>query len=196
MESIPKTLGEARERYLTRATLKSRHTVAAYRQSVKLFLTFLDETRGSGVLPLQQQETPAAEIPLNALAPGDAPILLAFAEWLLREGHYKASTVRLRLAGVGRWLQYLDDYGWLPADFPLAKALRMVRDELKTHRKGSGSAPEPPRGVEELLTYYESSPSHRDGKISTFPTPVTAGGNWSGCATTPWSGPWPKAAAA
>lgn len=155
MESIPQTLGQAQERYLTRATLKSRHTVAAYRRSVQLFFTFLDKTQDSGVLPLQQQGIPAPEIPLDVLGAGDAPILLAFAEWLLSEGDYKPATVKLRLAGVGRWLQYLDDYGWLPPDFPLAKAQRMVRDELRTHRQGRSGAPEPPRGVEELLTYYE-----------------------------------------
>ncbi len=155
MESVPKTLGSARDRYLERATLKSKHTVAAYRQGIARFLDFLDATAGRGALPIQQLEGPAASLPLSALSPGDAPILLAFAEWLLGEFGYASSTVRLRLAGVGRWLQYLADYGWLPAEFPLAKAQRMVRDELRAHHKSRASAPEPPRGVEELLTYYD-----------------------------------------
>ncbi len=162
----PVTLGHARDRYLERATLKSRHTVAAYRQSIDCFIGFLDATASRGHaprtgVPIQHRAEPAVDMPLDVMAPGDAPVLLAFAEWLLTDPHdpsdprpYAASTVRLRLAGVGRWLQYLDDYGWLPPDFPLAKALRMVRDELRAHRQSSARAPEPPRGVPELLTYY------------------------------------------
>jgi site-specific recombinase XerD len=162
MAKTPKTLGDARDRYLERATLRSKHTVAAYRQSIASFLSFLDDTVGDGNLPLQQREPPAEGLPLTVLGDRDAPILLAFAEWLLSEPTdetdprpYAPSTVRLRLAGVGRWLQWLDDYGWLPHRFPLAKAQRMVRDELRAHRRTRSGPPQPPRGVEELLTYYE-----------------------------------------
>ncbi len=169
MDTIPKTLGEARDRYLERSTLKSKHTVDAYRQSVTTFLTFLDQTRGKGALPIQQQEGPAEELSLSTLAEGDAPVMLAFAEWLLGDPAdsndprpYSAATVRLRLAGVGRWLQWLADYDWLPAIFPLAKAQRIVRDELRAHQRTRSGAPEPPRGVDELLTYYQNlKPSKR-----------------------------------
>jgi integrase len=96
------------------------------------------------------------------LGSADAPILLAFAEWLLAVPDvpddprpYAPSTVRLRLAGIGRWLQWLDDYGWLPPRFPLAKAQRMVRDELRAHQRTRSGPPQPPRGIEELLTYYD-----------------------------------------
>jgi site-specific recombinase XerD len=155
METGTLTLGGARDRYLARATLKSRHTVAAYRRGIACFFEFLEETAGSGPLPIQRLTAPVADIPLDSLSAGDAPVLLAFAEWLLSESGYAPATVRLRLAGVGRWLQYLDDYGWLPAEFPLAKAQRMVRDELRAHHHGRGTAPEPPAGIEEVLEYYE-----------------------------------------
>jgi integrase len=162
MAEAPTTLGAARDRYLERATLRSKHTVAAYRQSIACFLEFLDRTAGRGNLPIQQEEPPAEELTLSGLSSADAPILLAFAEWLLGEAEdkddprpYAPSTVRLRLAGVGRWLQWLDDYGWLPSRFPLAKAQRMVRDELRAHRRTRSGPPQPPRGVDELLTYYE-----------------------------------------
>jgi site-specific recombinase XerD len=162
MSEAPTTLGTARDRYLERATLRSKHTVAAYRQSIASFLRFLDQTAGRGNLPLQQKGPPAERVPLSALDSGDAPILVAFAEWLLGDAEgdddprpYAPATVRLRLAGVGRWLQWLDDYGWLPPRFPLAKAQRMVRDELRAHQRTRGGPPQPPRGIEELLTYYE-----------------------------------------
>ncbi len=162
METAPQTLGQACDRYLERATLKSRHTVAAYRQAIASFFEFLDRTAGLGLLPIQHRPEPAEEIPLPALKADDAPLLLAFAEWLLGPPAdaddprpYAPSTVRLRLAGVGRWLQWLDDYGWLPAGFPLAKAQRIVRDELSAHKRTRSGAPEPPRGIDELLTYYQ-----------------------------------------
>ncbi len=155
MEASPHSLGGARDRYLARATLKSRHTVAAYQRGITCFFEFLASTAGRGPLPIQHLAGPVADIPLASLSARDAPVLLAFAEWLLSESGYAPSTVRLRLAGVGRWLQYLDDYGWLPADFPLAKAQRMVRDELRAHNHGRGTAPEPPAGIEEMLTHYQ-----------------------------------------
>lgn len=161
LQSAPRSLGEARDRYLERATLRSPHTVAAYRQSISCFFHFLEATAGRGTLPIQQLGGSAADLPLSALSAADAPVLLAFAEWMLRNPNnpddprpYAPGTVRLRLAGIGSWLQYLDDYDWLPTRFPLAKAQRMVRDELRAHQKGAGGAPEPPRGVDELLTYY------------------------------------------
>ena len=88
-------------------------------------------------------------------------MLLAFAEWLVSPPSdsgdprpYALATVRLRISGVSRWLQYLDDYGWLPAAFPLAKAQRMVRDELGAHKGTRSGPPEPPRGIDELLEFY------------------------------------------
>lgn len=158
----PKNLGEARDRYIQRSTLKSPHTVAAYDQSIACFIDFLNKTMGKGALPIQRSETPADEIKLETLAPGDAPLLLAFAEWQLSESTdpddsrpYAPATVKLRISGVSRWLQWLDDYGWLPPAFPLSKCQRMVRDELQSQRKTHTGAPEPPRGIEELLTFYQ-----------------------------------------
>ena len=154
-EKAPLTLGDARDRYLERATLKSKHTVAAYQQSIATFLTFLDETQRRGTLPIQRKGGPAEDLQMTDLGENDAPVLLAFAEWLLSDPGdlhdprpYAPATVRLRLAGVGRWLQWLDDYGWLPAEFPLAKAQRIVRDELRAHQQTRSGAPEPPRVVD------------------------------------------------
>lgn len=159
--ATPVTFGEARDHYLARATLKSRHTVAAYRRSIECFLEYLDSMRGIGSLPILQRLEPAELTPVNALSPADAPLLLAFAEWLLDDSvppddprTYAASTVRLRVSGVSRWLQYLDDFDWLPSDFPLAKAQRVVRDEIRTYQRSGRRAPDPPRGVQELLTYF------------------------------------------
>lgn len=158
------TFGEARNAYLHRATLKSEHTLAAYQRALELFMDFLgDRTAPSHRLPIQQQAFILPdEIPLAALGEHDAPIFLHFAEWLLSPSSgktgdkrpYSVSTVQLRLAGVQNWFQFLDDHGWLPTQFHLAKAKRIMRDELRGHSRRS-SAPQPPEHIEEVIYYYD-----------------------------------------
>jgi integrase len=162
----PKTItfGEARDLYLQRATLKSGHTVDSYRRAAELFLDFLAERKTGNRLPIQQVTfvTPD-DIALTALSENDAPILLHFAQWLLSPSSgktgdrrpYKPATVELRIAGVQNWFQFLDDHGWLPADFKLAKAKRIVRDELSGRPSRSGP-PRPPDHIEEAIYYYDT----------------------------------------
>lgn len=164
MSLTPITFGQARDAYLQRATLKSRHTIEAYRRAIELFLTFLaDDSPSWQALPIMhQQAVTAADIPLSALSEGDSPILLYFAQWLLnpasgREGDqrpYKPSTVELRLAGVMNWFQFMDDHGWLPSSFRLARARRIVRDELRGRSRRSGP-PQPPAHIEEVIYFYD-----------------------------------------
>lgn len=164
MSRTPITFGQARDAYLQRATLKSRHTIEAYRRAIDLFLQFLaDKSPSWRLLPIThyQVSTPD-DIPLSALSEGDAPILLYFAQWLLSpsSGHlgdhrpYKPSTVALRLAGVLNWFQFMDDHGWLPTGFRLATARRIVRDELRGHSRRFGP-PQPPAHIEEIIYYYD-----------------------------------------
>ncbi|MEN8098592.1 MAG: tyrosine-type recombinase/integrase [Chloroflexota bacterium] len=178
MANRPTTFGKARDQYLSRATLRSEHTVAAYQQSIDSFLMFLDDKRPDGAIPLLQRTDTAKETPLAAMSASDAPVLLAYAEWLLKDfgsgpglKAYSPSTVRLRIAGVGRWLQWLEDFDWLPVEFPLAKAQRMVRDELKAHKPSRTGAPEPPQGIEELLQFHANllPPRHLADKASNDP---------------------------
>lgn len=157
------TLGTAMDSYLQRATLKSPHTLSAYRRAIEQFLEYLEDRANAARLPIQQNRfTSAADIPISQLSDKDAPILLHFAQWLLSPNSgrsndkrpYKESTVELRVSGVQNWLQYLDDYGLLPTTFPLAKARRMVRDELR-HKTASFSAPRPPDYIEEVIYFYD-----------------------------------------
>jgi len=160
------TFGSARNAYLQRATLKSDNTIAAYRRGIELLLEFLGDRAQRGRLPIHGRAASTPEdTPLSALTADDAPILLHFAEWLLssasdRPGDnrpYKVTTVELRLAGVQNWFQFMDDHGWLPAAFPLAKARRIVRDELRGRPRRSGP-PQPPDHIEELIYYFDHLP--------------------------------------
>ena len=158
------TFGEARDAYLNRATLKSAHTLSSYRRAIELFLTFLKDRSDDYKLPIQEDHIHQSEdIPLKALSEGDAPIFLRFAQWLLSPSSgtsgdkrpYKPATVELRIAGIQNWFQFLDDHGWLPADFKLAKAERIIRDELRSQPSRSGP-PSPPEHIEEVIYYYDS----------------------------------------
>ncbi|MBN1565042.1 MAG: tyrosine-type recombinase/integrase [Anaerolineae bacterium] len=165
------TFGEARDLYLQRATLRSQHTLDAYRRSIELFFAFMEDRQVARLLlPVQQRSyTLADDLPLNALSEDDAPILLQFAQWLLAPNSgktgdrrpYKAATVELRVSGVQNWFQYLDDHGWLPADFQLSKAKRIVGDELR-NQTPENAPPQPPEYIEEVIYYYDSQqpPKH------------------------------------
>jgi integrase len=169
VHSLPKpdrglTLGEARDAYLQRATLKSPHTMAAYRRAIELLFEFLGDRSAVHRLPVQKTfYTVADEIQLAALTKDDAPILLHFAQWMLSPGSgrsgdkrpYKPSTVELRISGVQNWLQYLDDHGWLPPEFQLARARRIVQDELQG-RARQFTPPQPPGHIEEVIYYYDA----------------------------------------
>jgi site-specific recombinase XerD len=155
---MAETFASARDRYLNRATLKSAHTVQAYRRAIDLFVQFLGDPQEHGALPIQRYAAPTAgRVPLSALSEDDAPLLLHFAQWLLTRRSYKLSTVRLRLAGVRRWFQFMDDYNWLPSAFPLAKARRILHDELSARTAGADTGPkEPPPHIEEAIYYYDT----------------------------------------
>jgi integrase len=150
--------------YLNRATLKSSHTVDSYSRAIDLFFSALSDRSTASVLPVQKTHyVSVEEIPLDTLSDDDAPMFLHFVQWLLSPGTgkkgdkrpYKPSTVELRLAGVLNWFQFLDDHGWLPPSFRLAKATRIVRDELRAKPAHSGP-PRPPEHIEEVIYYYDS----------------------------------------
>jgi integrase len=158
------TFGEARDAYLNRATLKSEHTLSSYRRAIDLFLTFLKDRSDTYKLPIQETyPLQPEEMPLRALSENDSPIFLRFAQWLLSPNTgnsgdkrpYKPATVELRIAGIQNWFQFLDDHGWLPAAFKLAKAERIIKDELRSQPPHSGP-PSPPEHIEEVIYYYDT----------------------------------------
>jgi integrase len=85
-----------------------------------------------------------------------------FALWL-RNDHaaiHKPATVRAYCAGVVSYFEWLDDMARLPADFPFARALRRLNNLLQKRSEFTVSQqpPEPPPGIDEVITYYDTLP--------------------------------------
>ncbi|MBN1287022.1 MAG: tyrosine-type recombinase/integrase [Anaerolineae bacterium] len=148
------TFAQVRDRYLNRTMFRSQNTIDAYRRAIDLFLEFLGDPTAMRDLAIAGHPYLGGEqVPLDALSAGDAPIFSQFAGWLSKDKDSADSSVRLRLAGVQRWFQFMDDYGWLPPDFPLSKARRIVRDEFKA-AVHDGPKESPPN-IEEAIYYYD-----------------------------------------
>jgi site-specific recombinase XerD len=161
----PTTLGESFQAYLNQGEVKSAHTLAAYTRSVELLFKFLAD-RGGTPLPVQQRHyLMPEEIELAALSPDDAPIFLRFAEWLLSPGHegdrrdkrpYALATVELRVAGVLHWFQFMEQRGWLPGNFWLFQASRLVHDYLKARQARQEKLVSEPDQLETVVGYYNT----------------------------------------
>lgn len=157
------TLQEARDAYLQRADLNSRHTVQSYERAIDLFLEFLGDRRARELLPLQKTQfvTPG-QIAVDSLTADDSPIFSHFVGWMLSASTgsagdrrpYKPSTVALRLAGVLSWFRFMDDQGWLPGAFKLARARRIVSEQALLPRAGPGDLLRRPEGIAKLIAYY------------------------------------------
>lgn len=167
--SAPQTLGEAFEQYLNRVSLKSAHTQAAYSRAVDLFWQFLQDKRGKNALPIQKPTTVLAqEIPLKRLSKNDTEIFKRFAQWLMETPKVKAhkldkrpyalATVKLRIAGIQHWFQFMRDSDWLPKGFLLDEAIYQgqifLRDkEDTTVIAGPSSFNE---DMHRVVTYYDT----------------------------------------
>lgn len=127
------SFGEARSRYANEARVKSSHTLDAYLRAVDLFLAFLGDRHFAKQLPIQRYAVPTvADCPIEKLTALDEPLLKCFAEWLQTPSEsdnrpYAASTVELRLAGVMRWFEFIEERGWLPDDFSLKNAVEQIK---------------------------------------------------------------------
>jgi integrase len=161
------TFGQARDLYFNRADVRSQHTLDSYSRALDLFFAYLGDRSFPRVLPIQQQHyLTIADIPLSLLTNDDTPVLLHFARWLASPGSeakggrrpYKPATVELRLAGVQNWLQFLDDFGYLPAGFNLSKAKRLAKEERIDMEPGNTVSVQLPDGIEAVIYYYDTLP--------------------------------------
>lgn len=136
---------KARDAFLA-SLVRSRHTIRNYKRGIDLFIG-------------DHQDAPHfSPTPLPDLSADDISILNRFTQWMLDKRNLAPATVRLYMSGIKRWLEWMGVYDYLPADFPLTKALWALSDALAgrifdVERK----PPEPPEGIEQAVTYYESA---------------------------------------
>lgn len=149
--------------YLNRAGIKSAHTLAAYSRSIDLFFIFLADHNQPSLLPIHHfPVVPQQRSPINFTAE-DTPIFLRFAEWLMLPSSgggdkrpYAIATVELRVAGIQHWFQFLETQQWLPADFSLVEANRLVRNHLKPRHEAIKKAVSPIANLEPVIYYYDT----------------------------------------
>jgi len=159
------TFGSARDAYSQQASVRSEHTLSAYKRAVDLFLLYLNDRTFAERLPIQAQpSTSAEELPLHKLGVGDAPLFSNFVRWLQTPPKqqekadrrpYARATIELRLAGALHFFDFLKMKGWLPDGFPLQTAIELVHSlsPQDSPQKASNPAQEKV-DMAALLEYY------------------------------------------
>ncbi len=155
------SFGEARLQYANHAAIKSAHTLEAYKRAIDLFLAYLDDRQFEPLLPIQAHTLPtAAEGLLAKLTAQDEGIFQCFALWLQtpdgKKRPYSTSTVELRLAGVQRWFEFMEQQGWLPEGFSLKNAVALSKNrpsEKKPIAEVKAVAPKP--DLSHITTFYD-----------------------------------------
>jgi hypothetical protein len=115
------------------------------------------ENYGRG-LDLFIEYAPAA---LGALDADHHGVLVRFVRWLQTKRHsrgtgYSPASIRLYVQAVRAWFEWMNVNGYLPAAFSFEVALYNLRQGLKSGTlKQAHEAPEPPQGIDEVITYYD-----------------------------------------
>jgi site-specific recombinase XerD len=156
------SFGEAQTLYINKADIQSRHTMDAYSRAIDLFMDYLNDKGFSKQLPIQTLALPtAADYPIEKLTAADQPILQYFVEWLQTPSEhdrrpYADSTVELRLAGVQRWFEFMQESGYLPDVFSLEVAIECTKNRRtrQTHTR-EAKAVEVIQDLSALLRYYD-----------------------------------------
>lgn len=81
-------------------------------------------------------------------------ILVEFNAWLTRH-HYAEQSKRTYLAYVTEYLRYAQDAGWLPADFPMERAVYRKRKRIE---RAAYPIPQPSDRIPEIISYYDKTP--------------------------------------
>ncbi len=136
------------------ATLAVRQqTVETYRHALKRLAEFIAETRYGRE---DEQNTPLPHpIPVAGFRDD---LLVAFHEWMVQKRRYSPATIQTYLAGVQRFLVWLDAHDHLPPDFHLGKAQSRLAAARGRFRSPRATAHDPDPGLPRIVTYYDSLP--------------------------------------
>ncbi len=166
------TLQEAFEYFRAQSNL-SASTLTMYARAARLLYRFLE--RSDSATPLSTAGPEAAGRSLAELGASrqDVNLLAWYVTYLGREvestkprrgqspddRRLQPATVRLYGQAVITWFEFLADELLLPARFPAPAALARARRRLRTFvptTEARDSAPEPPKGIEEVIHAFDS----------------------------------------
>ncbi len=123
-------------------------TVETYRHALKRLAEFIAET---GYLPAPLPHP----IPVTGFRDD---LLVAFHEWMVQKRRYSPATIQTYLAGVQRFLVWLDAHDRLAPGFHLGKAQNRLRAARGRFRGPRATAHDPDPGLPRIVTYYDSLP--------------------------------------
>lgn len=119
-KSQPRSLPELIQTFFTQRLIHQRglspHTVASYRDTIRLLLTFVEQRTGRG--PTQQQ-----------LSDWEAPTLLLFLDYLEQQRHCQPCSRNIRLAALRTFMRYVAQQ----EPSALALAQRALAIPMKRH---------------------------------------------------------------
>lgn len=170
MSQQAETLQDAYTYFQAQSNL-SPNTLATYGHAFQHFLTFLKEAPLAERLSLGGPDPAARRLKTLGSRREDVNTLLWFVNYLgndvrstpgphpaARPGPLEPATIRLYGQALLTWFRFLVDELLLPEAFPTTGAIRKAQRLLRTYVPASEArdgAPEPPRGMEELLAAYD-----------------------------------------
>jgi integrase len=142
----PLTYSDARDEFLS-VLNRDPKTEQVYRRAIDLFLEF-------------------EPTPLHELGIRDQNVLPRFIRWLRKREinragvtrrDYAESTIRVYLQGVRKWFGWMNANRYLPSTIDYAGIVYNTNEAMHENSlRGQTEAPEPPKGMRELLTYYDT----------------------------------------
>ena len=153
--------------YFHRQSNLSPRSLETYRYARNHFLAFLEQSDLAQPLSLAGERP--AERSLGALgaSPQDVNMLAWFVNYLGQEvrsrrgrpNPLEPATVRLYSQAMVTWFRFLADELLLPERFPASAAISRAQRRMRTYipaTEARDGAPEPPKGIEELIHAYDN----------------------------------------
>jgi len=134
----------------------------AYRRAIDLFIAYLGDRQFEPSIPAQRQQLPTAEqIAVQSLTPADEYCLCHFAQWLQTpcetdKRPYAMATIELRVAGLRRWFEFINEQGWFADDFSVTHCFELLKAKLQAETTEKATkAVIIDQDLSDLLSFYD-----------------------------------------